>query len=589
MIELTRSYAEHSEWNVKVLGIGGAGGHAVDRLNRDGVVDLSLLVANTDVRALSGNLTTDRVVLGQSLTRGLGAGGDPELGRAAALESIGQVGEKLAGASLVVLLVGLGGGTGSGAAPCIAQLARAQGSHVAVFATLPFSFEGRRRRDQALEALDSLRDHSNLVVCFENDRMSAVADPASGVEDAFASVDSLLAQAVSALASMTRRRNILHSGLDEIAAVVSGSRSTALFGFGIADGEERARAAVARAFASPLLDSPDSINGASGLWVYVAGGPDLRLSEVQNLMQEVNERMPQATRLYFGAAVDPQMHGAVSVTLIAGIPAGVRAEAAAQSFSSGRAVYDYQAITPQVRVGDFSKVVDEPPRAEPQGFLEPEPEPVPSSAWLEPQPIGEVYYEEYQQQPAEVPSTTWEAPAQPFIAPVAPLDDYSASSHSNFVSEDYSQARKPDFTEPSSHVAVSRSIPTPPIEIQKERRRDQVQEPLLETPAPAPEEPDSTASHQISATDSNQLRSPVREPLAADNLFDLPPAAPEATAMATPAPTADPASRRSKDTVQEQMRFEPVNRGRFEKTDPTIVDGEDLDVPTFMRQRLNLE
>jgi cell division protein FtsZ len=166
MIELTRTHEIHSDWKVKVLGIGGAGTHAVDRLNRDGLSGVELLVANTDARALNAAYTSERISLGQALTRGLGAGGDPELGRTAALESIAAVGERLSGASLVVLMVGLGGGTGSGAAPCIAQIARAQGAHVAVFATLPFSFEGRRRREQALAALDAVRVDADWVIFF---------------------------------------------------------------------------------------------------------------------------------------------------------------------------------------------------------------------------------------------------------------------------------------------------------------------------------------------------------------------------------------------------------------------------------------
>jgi cell division protein FtsZ len=565
MIELTRTHEIHSYWKVKVLGIGGAGTHAVDRLNRDGLSGVELLVANTDARALSAAYTSERISLGQSLTRGLGAGGDPELGRTAALESIAVVGERLSGASLVVLMVGLGGGTGSGAAPCIAQIARAQGAHVAVFATLPFSFEGRRRREQALEALDALRLEADLVICFENDRMSNVADPASGIEDAFQSVDSLLAQSVRALASMTRRRNVLHSGLDEIAATVAGPRCTALFGYGAADGEERARAAVARAFSNPLLNFGDAVASIESLWVYVAGGPDMRFSEVQNLMQEVAGRIPQEVRLYFGAAVDPQLEGAISVTLLAGIPSGASAVAAPE-------------LRPAVQVAVFAPVSAPAQTAVPVAPTPPVvlPEPVAYAAPVyEPEPEPEQIFN------SEPEVTFVLPPTQPEEIPVEPVAEVQP-----WVEEIHEPLQPVDAA-----PAPVRHVPTPPFELSKERRRETAIHPPQE---PVPQVADLPAeSRPVEAAE------PLWEPVLPLNIE-----ATEAAPVDIPPPFAPPTeqrgaeahespqeavARKAKENVQEQMRFEPVNRGRFEKTDPTIVDGEDLDVPTFMRQGVPLE
>jgi cell division protein FtsZ len=560
MIELTRTHELHSDWKVKVLGIGGAGTHAVDRLSRDGLSGVELLVANTDVRALGSAFTSERISLGQALTRGLGAGGDPELGRTAALESGAAVGERLAGASLVVLMVGLGGGTGSGAAPCIARIAKAQGAHVAVFATLPFSFEGRRRREQALEALDALRLEADLVICFENDRMSTVADPASGIEDAFQSVDSLLAQSVRALASMTRRRNILHSGLDEIAATVAGPRCTALFGYGAADGEERARAAVARAFSNPLLNFEGAVASIASLWVYVAGGPDMRFSEVQDLMQEVAARIPQEVRLHFGAAVDPQMEGAVSVTLLAGIP---WAEAPPAT-PAARAL-----VQPQVLVPAAAPLPAEPV-GQPQFFVpvEPEPEfaPLPEAVWTpvassEPEPL----FVPPPFLPAELPEEALFEPApvgREFHEPVA---------------------------EPEEAPAAVRSVPTPPFEQSKDRRREASAVSVLQDPVPP------AAGFAAESSPAEPFWEPVL-PLEVEAPQSAPPdplppavALPEHSVSQVQESSQEAIARKAKENVQEQMRFEPVNRGRFEKTDPTIVDGEDLDVPTFMRQRVPLE
>ena len=553
MIELTRTHEVPTDWRVKVLGVGGAGTHAVDRLNRDGLSGVELLVANTDARALNTAFTPERISLGQALTRGLGAGGDPELGRTAALESIAAVGERLMGASLVILMVGLGGGTGSGAAPCIARIARDQGAHVAVFATLPFSFEGRRRREQALEALDALQGEADLVICFENDRMSSVTDPASGIEDAFAAVDSLLAQSVRALAAMTRRRNVLHSGLDEIAATVAGHRGTALFGYGAADGEERALAAVARAFSNPLLNFDGALESISSLWVYVAGGPDLRFSEVQSLMGEVSARLPHSVRLYFGAAVDPQMGGAVSVTLLAGVPSKEfpTSNPAPRAFSG--AVASVAAPVPQPVTRVAHDVVEVSAASEP-----PLPAP-PEQPW----------------------NSGWEETTTPRV-----------TAEPEFHSEAVEQAVVEPSSEQEPPQTLSRSLPIPPFELSKERRREAAPNPVVQPPPetvvdhrtePSPVEGARAAQDPLHSVQFSLDEAVVPDPVPA------PAPVREQRPQEVPAPAQEPVARRAKENVQEQMRFEPVNRGRFEKTDPTIVDGEDLDVPTFMRQKVSLE
>lgn len=600
MIELTRTHEAHSEWNVKVLGVGGAGTHAADRLTRDGLAAVEILAANTDARALSSAATSNRIVLGHGLTRGLGAGGDPELGRAAAMESLAAVGERLAGASLVILLAGLGGGTGSGATPCIAQIARAQGSHVAVFATLPFTFEGRRRREQALEALDALREHADFVVCFENDRMPSVADPASGIEDAFESVDSLLAQAVRAITEMTRRRNVLHSGIDEIASTVAEPRSTALFGYGVADGEERARAAVARAFDNPLLDTDGALGLVSRLWVYVAGGPDMRWSEVQTLMSEISERVSPDVRLFFGAAVDPSMVGSISVTLLGGIPgtAGVAPSQAVASLASAPAARPVSASAP-VAAQASQAYQAAPEREEKPVFIEA----------VDSADHGHTLSESPALEPWHEPSTSWQdvppSAPEPFaVQSTATAHDLAPEAVPHFEDEPVLLPLEVPAEPAPAHVW---STPTPPFEVSKERRRE----------AAAHEAALHEAAHHVSAQAGGDV--PLSQPPVEDvpvfsqaaEVFDSAPVSPATHAEAdvahthpadfTPVPEldVDPVlplgvprenGKRTKDGVQEQMRFEAPNRGgRFEKTDPTIVDGEDLDVPTFMRQRLPIE
>lgn len=590
MIELTRTHETHSEWKVKVLGVGGAGTHAVDRLSRDGLAGVEILAANTDARALSSAATTERIVLGHGLTRGLGAGGDPELGRAAAEESFNAVGERLAGASLVILLAGLGGGTGSGASPCIAQVARAQGSHVAVFATLPFSFEGRRRREQALEALDALRVHADFVVCFENDRMPAVVDPASGIEDAFESVDSLLAQAVRAVTAMTRRRNVLHSGIDEIASTVAEPRSTALFGYGVADGEERARAAVARAFGNPLLDAEGALHSVSRLWVYVAGGPDMRWSEVQTLMSEVAERVSPEVRLFFGAAVDPSMAGAISVTLLAGIPGA----------HSGETPKSVGTLAPSRPAPSVERLVSSSP-----GPVSASPSPVQYAEPASLETHGEAESPRFDTSPRTAPEAFVEdhqisSPVRENLQPSsqeAPESNAMASAYQ----PQFETPVRPLDEKPQAQDAPGRSTPIPPFERSKERRREEAlagaamefQSEREGVPAPPmPETP-----HAVTSAESSH-RPPSGTTSAAPVPSEHMPVA-SAEHGGTAHADNDPLlplgiprenGKRTKDGGQEQMRFEAPHRGgRFEKTDPTIVDGEDLDVPTFMRHRLPLE
>ena len=529
---------------------------------------------NTDARALSAAFTPERISLGQSLTRGLGTGGDPELGRTAALESIAAVGDRLMGASLVILMVGLGGGTGSGAAPCIARVAREQGAHVAVFATLPFSFEGRRRREQALEALDALQAEADLVICFENDRMSSVTDPASGIEDAFQAVDSLLAQSVRALAAMTRRRNVLHSGLDEIAATVAGYRSTALFGYGAADGEQRALGAVARAFSNPLLNFDGAVESMASLWVYVAGGPDLRFSEVQSLMEEVAARLPHTVRLYFGAAVDPQMGGAVSVTLLAGVPSKEVPVSLPVPRASGGAVSGGVAPVAQpvprgpTAVVDavVDAVVEVSDAAEPALAAPPE-EALPVPGAVHETAVEAPWHSDWEQ--SQPPHS-----AEPQLHPKPVEPPAEASS-----------------VEQGAAHAYSRNLPIPPFELSKERRRETGPNSVQQPPPQAvvdsyaaglSEERHRPASEpvlplQVGMEEEAQEPAPVEAPVREQRTHEMPPPAPET------------AARKAKENVQEQMRFEPLNRGRFEKTDPTIVDGQDLDVPTFMRQGVSIE
>src|SRR5687768_1516473 len=194
MLQFNRNPSSTNDVRIKIVGLGGAGGNVLDRLLLDGTDDTELVAINTDVQALTASVVTERVQLGRMTTRGLGAGGDPEVGYAAAEEGIDEIRKTLEGAQIVFLCVGLGGGTGSGAARIVASLAREQKSLVVAFATLPFAFEGKRRRAQAEEALGALQRYADVVIHFENDRMSDSVAPLAGIQEAFAVADQTLSQ-----------------------------------------------------------------------------------------------------------------------------------------------------------------------------------------------------------------------------------------------------------------------------------------------------------------------------------------------------------------------------------------------------------
>ena len=200
------------ELRIKIVGLGGAGSNALDRIVLDGPPGAELVAINTDMQALAGSVAGEKVQLGRATTRGLGAGGDPEIGYAAADEASGEIRAALDGAQMVFLCVGLGGGTGSGGARIVATLAREVGALVVAFATLPFTFEGRRRMVQAEEALAALRREADVVICFENDKMGDAVAPLAGIQDAFTAADQTISQSVRAIAMLVQRPGLVRIG-----------------------------------------------------------------------------------------------------------------------------------------------------------------------------------------------------------------------------------------------------------------------------------------------------------------------------------------------------------------------------------------
>jgi cell division protein FtsZ len=467
MIEIIRQSSSNlaSQIPIKVVGLGGAGLNALDRIQLDGLEGAEIIAINTDAQSLAGCVAPMKVQIGRNATRGLGAGGDPEIGYAAAEESLEEVRAAFDGASLIFLCVGLGGGTGSGAAPLLANLARQQRALVVAFATLPFTFEGRRRMAQADEALASLQQQADVVICFQNDKMGDAVSPRAGIQEAFAAADQTISGSVRAIAALLGRRGLIHIGFDELTTALRAQQPRALFGFGEAEGDNRAHTALERALRSPLMDRGRMLADAANVLVHVAGGPTMTLNEVQILMEELNRHISDTTRVLFSTAVDARLGGKINVTLLSALDG----EAPAQ----------------------FAP----PPRIERE-------------------------------------------PVDP-IAPVA-----SAA--------------------PPARVRRARPFPEPIPDA---------------ATALEPGQEDALPAGAVAAVLSLPAVSPP------SLLTELDPL--ERGAKLAPKPNGKPET--AKEEKQEQMQFEPVTRGRFEKSEPTIVDGQDLDVPTFLRQNVRVK
>jgi cell division protein FtsZ len=305
---------------IRVVGVGGAGSNAVNRMIDAGITDVEFLVVNTDVQQLALSDAPQKIHIGEELTRGLGSGSDAEIGRRAAEEAHDQIKAVLRGSDLVFVTAGEGGGTGSGAAPVVARTAREVGALTVGIVTLPFRFEGTRRRTMAEMGLDDLREHCDTVIVVPNERLLEVADRSTSMLDAFRIADDVLRQGVQGITDLITLPGLINLDFADVRTVMKNAGS-ALMGIGFATGEDRAREAAERALRSPLIDT--EILGARGILLSIAGGEDLTLYEVNEAAQVVREAAVEETNIIFGATVDERLKGQLWVTVIAtGLDAG---------------------------------------------------------------------------------------------------------------------------------------------------------------------------------------------------------------------------------------------------------------------------
>ncbi len=480
MIQLSRNYSlperEEDIIPIRVIGVGGAGSNALDRVVLDGLDKADLVAANTDVQSLASSVAATKVQLGRSVTRGLGTGGDPELGYSAATEAADEIRHSLGEARLIFICAGLGGGTGSGAAPMIAEIARESGALVISLATMPFSFEGKRRTAQAQDALARLQRSCNAVICFDNDRLGDFVAPKAGIHQAFAAADATISQSVRSIISLIQRPGLIRIGFDDLLAALNNPSGRCLFGYGEADSDNRAHDALTAALKSPLMDRGRLLSEASNVLVQIAGGPGVTLSEIEILMHELNRHIGDQTQILFGTSVDGRMGNRLAVTIISSL--GGEAEAVQKP------LFESFAAPPP------------PPKAVQQTI--PEPEPVIEEPIVE-EPVME-----------EQPLQTIEA-----VLPQSEL-------MSDFAKEEVE------------------AEPPPVPEIQPEPVQPRV---ILPKKKPA-------------------LIKEVKEVKPVEKIVHA---------------------------KQEVMQFESVTRGRFEKSEPTIVEGQDLDVPTYLRRNVRVK
>ena len=300
--------------NIKVLGIGGGGGNAVNRMIKSGLKGIDFISINTDAQALYHSEAPTKLNVGKATTRGLGAGSNPDLGRQAAEEGIDDVKDAIEGSDMIFITCGLGGGTGTGGAPVIADAAREMGILTVAVVTKPFSFEGQRRKTQGDEGLENLKNKVDTLITIPNDKILSIIDKKTPLNDAFAVVDDVLRQGVQGIADLITVHGMINVDFADVKAVMENAGS-ALMGIGYGTGENRASEAAKAAIESPLLEL--SIDGAKGVLFNVTGGNDLSMFEVDEAARVITEAADPEANIIFGAVINDSYTGEIKITVVA--------------------------------------------------------------------------------------------------------------------------------------------------------------------------------------------------------------------------------------------------------------------------------
>ena len=299
---------------IKVIGVGGGGGNAINRMVDEGVTGVEFIAANTDVQALSSTKAETVIQLGPKLTRGLGAGGQPEVGRKAAEESEETLTEAISGADMVFITAGMGGGSGTGAAPVIARIAKDLGALTVGVVTRPFGFEGSKRGQFAVEGINQLREHVDTLLIISNNNLLEIVDKKTPLLEALSEADNVLRQGVQGITDLITNPGLINLDFADVKTVMA-NKGNALMGIGIGSGEERVVEAARKAIYSPLLET--TIDGAEDVIVNVTGGLDLTLIEAEEASEIVNQAAGQGVNIWLGTSIDESMRDEIRVTVVA--------------------------------------------------------------------------------------------------------------------------------------------------------------------------------------------------------------------------------------------------------------------------------
>ncbi len=300
---------------IKVVGVGGGGSNAVNTMIAARIDGVEFMVANTDAQALRANLAALRVQLGTKLTKGLGAGANPDVGREAAEEDRARLKELLQGADMVFIAAGLGGGTGTGAAPIIAEVAKEVGALTVAVVTKPFAFEGRQRMGKAIEGVEELKQVVDSLILIPNDRLSGLAGKKMGILDAFKPADDVLRQAVQGISDLITTHGMINVDFADVQAAMS-ERGMAMMGIGLAEGENRACEAAQQAICSPLLEEID-ISGAKGVLVNVTGSSSMTMDDYEEVANIIHDKVHEDANIFIGLVINEEMGEKIQVTAIA--------------------------------------------------------------------------------------------------------------------------------------------------------------------------------------------------------------------------------------------------------------------------------
>lgn len=299
---------------IKVIGVGGGGGNAINRMIDEGVAGVEFIAANTDVQALSSAKAETVIQLGPKLTRGLGAGGQPEVGRKAAEESEEVLTEALQGADMVFITAGMGGGSGTGAAPVIARIAKAVGALTVAVVTRPFGFEGTKRSNYAIEGINELREHVDTLLIISNNNLLEIVDKKTPLLEALSEADNVLRQGVQGITDLITSPGLINLDFADVKTVME-NKGNALMGIGVGNGEERVIEAARKAIYSPLLET--TIDGAEDVIVNVTGGLDMTLIEAEEASEIVNQAAGHGVNIWLGTSIDESMKDEIRVTVVA--------------------------------------------------------------------------------------------------------------------------------------------------------------------------------------------------------------------------------------------------------------------------------